>query len=402
MAIRQLESPISTATLLELTKVRPTMIASFSKPIFAFAVILGLLVGVETMTFAQEESKLESAKSAARPVVAFGSKKQLTVDDANSAAVKKDEQSKLAHASASKNDIDPKKTADESIAGVTYSNPITTRWRMNAIIRGGAGPAHTMLVTMPIPNHWPEQSVAIVDEDIPANIAKVSYRNLESGVRQIVVAIPQVRAREDIKISVTFEALTSQINPPSDTTLFVRPKTSHKEGRAYLGVSAQINYRNAKLKKEVKAIVKGKTEIWEQVETIYDWVRDNVEDTSTQAQDAQTTFREKKGCAEDKVGLFVAMCRAHKIPARMVWVQGAQYAEFMLIDANLDAHWFPCDVGGIREFGSVSEPRIILQKGDSIRVPEKESRQKLVAEFATCKGKSKPSVRFHREILSED
>jgi transglutaminase-like putative cysteine protease len=259
-----------------------------------------------------------------------------------------------------------------------------------------------MLVTMPIPNNWPEQTVAIVDEDIPANIANVTYRNLESGVRQIVASIPQVRAREDIKIAVTFEVRTSQINPAPDVSLFKRPKTSHKAGRTYLGVSAQINYRNNKLKKEVKSIVKDKTEVWDQIETIYDWVRDNIEDTSTEAKDALSTFRDRKGCSEDKVGLFVAMCRAHKIPARMVWVQGAQYAEFMLIDDNSDPHWFPCDVGGIREFGSVSEPRIILQKGDSIRVPEKESRQKLVAEFATCKGKSKPSVRFHREILSEE
>jgi len=296
----------------------------------------------------------------------------------------------------------PKANPDEPVVGLTFANPITTRWRLNAIIRGGSGPANSMLVTMPIPTNWPEQSVAIVEEDIPANIAKVTYRDLESGVRQIVAAVPQIRAREEIKISVTVEVLTSQIIAAPQPSEFIRPKTNHREGRKYLGVGPQINYRNGKLKKEVKSITKDKSQVWDEVEAIYDWVRDNIEDTSTQPQDVLNAFQDRKGCSEDKVGLFIAMCRAHKIPARMVWVQGAQYAEFMLIDAKQNAHWFPCDVGGIREFGSTSEPRIILQKGDSIRVPEKKSRQKLVAEFATCQGKSKPSVRFHREILSSD
>ena len=290
---------------------------------------------------------------------------------------------------------------DTPVVGVTFANPVTIRWRVNAIIRGGSGPAHTMLVTMPIPNSWPEQSVAIVEEDVPPNIAKVTYRNLDSGVRQIMAVIPQIRAREDIKIAVTIEVVTRQVIAPPDTSVFVRPKTSNRDGRVYTGISPQINYRNSKLKKQVKAIVKDKTLIWEQIEAIYDWVRDNIEDTPTQPQDSKTTFRDKKGCGEDKVGLFIAMCRAHKIPARMVWVQGAQYAEFMLVDSKRKPHWFPCDVSGLREFGSTSEPRIIIQKGDSIRVPEKESRQKLVAEFATCKGKSKPSVKFHREVIAD-
>ncbi len=286
--------------------------------------------------------------------------------------------------------------------GVTYSNPVTTKWKVIASIRGGAGIAQNMLLTIPLPTDWPEQSVTIAEEEIPTKIANVGYRDLDSGVKQLIASIPQINAREEITISMTFIVSTSQVNPPTDTSVFVRPKSNHRDGRPYLGVSPDINFRDTKLRKQVKDVVADKSGIWEEIEALYDWVRDNIEDNTAQPQDVVAVFRAKAGCNEDKVGLFVAMCRAHKIPARFVWVQGTQYAEFMLVDSQANAHWFPCSVGGVREFGSMSDPRIVLQKGDSIRVPEKEARQKFVAEFATCKGTSKPSVKFQRQVLSAD
>jgi hypothetical protein len=85
-----------------------------------------------------------------------------------------------------------------------------------------------------------------------------------------------------------------------------------------------------------------------------------------------------------------------------VWVEGSYHAEFMLVDSETNTHWFPCSVVGIREFGSLTDPRVILQKGDSIRVPEKETRQKYVREFLSCSGKSRPAVEFIRELLPAD
>ena len=70
----------------------------------------------------------------------------------------------------------------------------------------------------------------------------------------------------------------------------------------------------------------------------------------------------------------------------------------MLIDKNKKAHWFPAVVVGPREFGQLSEPLPILQKGDSIRVPEKKQRQKFVAEFASAKGAAKPIIKFVRQL----
>jgi hypothetical protein len=318
---------------------------------------------------------------------------QVKPDSANDPATSDDEEQSR---------VDEHPADDAPATGVTFSNPVDAKWKVGVRVIGASKIARNMLVTIPVPNDWPEQRVSMASEEIPSNVDKVTFRDLDSGVRQLMLTIPVVRAREETIVTMTFLVSTRQVIGPPNPTVFVRPKSNHKQGKPYLGVGPQINYRNTKLRKQVKELVASKEFVWQEVEAIYDWVRDNIEQRDSAADDVISIFREKSGCAEDKVGLFVAMCRANKIPARMVWVEGTQYAEFMLVDKEKNAHWFPCSVVGIREFGSISDPRIILQKGDSIRVPEKESRQKFVAEFATCVGTKKPIVRFVREALPAD
>ena len=295
---------------------------------------------------------------------------------------------------------------EQEVEGITFSDPVTSKWKVGTRIIGGASPAQNVLITIPVPNDWPEQSVAFDDVDVKSTSRVVDdFRMLEPGIRQLVVKMPRLGAREEVIVSVTCAVTTKQINAPVDKSVFVKGKTNHRQGKVFLGVGPDINFRNSKLKKEVKNIVKDKQSVWEEGEALFDWVRDNIEDVVQEPSDVVQVFRHRKGCNEDKVGLFVAMCRANKVPARMVWVEGTQFAEFMLVDANKKAHWFPCRPGGLREFGEITEPRVILQKGDSIRVPEKEQRQKFVAEYVTCEGRgksAKPTVRFFRELLPED
>jgi len=94
------------------------------------------------------------------------------------------------------------------------------------------------------------------------------------------------------------------------------------------------------------------------------------------------------------------MCRINKVPARMVFVHGTQYAEFYLVDDKQQGHWFPCNVTGIPEFGSLSDPKIILQKGDNYRVPGEKQKLKFVPEKATWKGNKPRKMGFLREPMA--
>ena len=284
------------------------------------------------------------------------------------------------------------------VVGVTFSDPVTSNYQVGFQALAVKKSATQVMVTLPVPNDWPEQTVSVVDETIPTDMGSIKDRKLNSGVKQLVITVPRLRPGAEVRMLMTYQLKTSQINPPPDTTVFLRPKVSHREGKPYTQSSPEISFRDSKLKKQVKQLVADKATPWEEVEAIYDWVRDEIDIRSGDSRDTSKVFQDRFGCAEDTVGLFVAMCRANKIPARMVWVTGKQYAEFMLIDKNKKAHWFPAVVVGPREFGQLSEPLPILQKGDSIRVPEKKQRQKFVAEFATAKGAAKPIIKFVRQL----
>ena len=96
------------------------------------------------------------------------------------------------------------------------------------------------------------------------------------------------------------------------------------------------------------------------------------------------------------------MCRAIKVPARMVWVPDHCYPEFYLADDEGTGHWIPCQAAGTRAFGSMPEMRPILQKGDNFKVPEKPKSQRYVAEHVEAKpvrGSRAPKVTFVREYV---
>lgn len=296
---------------------------------------------------------------------------------------------------------DKTKAADDEpaeVQGVTFSDPIVSNYQVGFQAVAVKKSATQVLITLPVPSDWPEQTVSVIEETIPTDMGSIKDRELNSGVKQLFVTVPRLRPGTEVRMLMTYQVKTSQVNPPPNTAVFLRPKISHREGKPYTGSSPNINFRDSKIKKQVKELVAEKATPWEEIEAIYDWVRDEIDIRSGESRDTAKVFKERYGCPEDLVGLFVGMCRANKIPARMVWVTGKQYAEFMLIDENKKAHWFPAVLVGPREFGQLSEPLPILQKGDSIRVPEKKQRQKFVAEFATCKGTSKPIIKFVRQL----
>jgi hypothetical protein len=72
------------------------------------------------------------------------------------------------------------------------------------------------------------------------------------------------------------------------------------------------------------------------------------------------------------------------------------------MDQQGEGHWFPCQVAGTRDFGSMPDHRPILQKGENIKVPEKSEPQRFVAEFLTGRGgrgSGQPQVKFVRKLL---
>lgn len=275
------------------------------------------------------------------------------------------------------------------------------RIRIGMTVRAVGGPCGGLFATVPVPLEWPEQEVRIVDEEMTDHIRSITYRTTYDAAKQMLITIPRIRSGDSAEVLITFEVNRHSILPPTETEGFVIPDSSDlpRELHRYLGESPYIEIRHNEIREAAREVGGEDLSGWEQVEMIYDWVREHVEYTNQPLKGALAALRDGNGDCEELTSLFIAICRIRGIPARTVWVPGHCYPEFYLHDAEGEGHWFPCQAAGDRQFGGMEEARIILQKGDNFRVPEKRERQRYIAEFLrgnTRGGGGQPEVRFLR------
>ena len=289
---------------------------------------------------------------------------------------------------------------EEAGNGPRMDKPLTKKWQVGVKVRAVGGNVGSLFGTIPVPSDWPEQQVKVVAEDVSPHVGSVTYRMIDGGVRQMVFEIPQIPANDTAKALITFEVTKSSMLPPTDTTVLVIPKSPPKETRKFLGPSPMIEIANAKIKNLTKELVTGKEGAWAQIESLCDGVREKVKLDKDKIKGALAALRDGKADKEDMTALFVACCRVHKVPARMVWIPDSCYAEFYLEDAKGKGYWFPCQVAGDKSFGAQPDQRPILQKGDNFKVPEKKESMRFVNEFLTGKGGGggAPEVEFVRRL----
>ncbi len=285
-----------------------------------------------------------------------------------------------------------------STGGPVLGSERIQRWKVGMVVTART-PCVNVFGTLPVPTDWPEQDVRVVEEQISTTIHQVRYRDLEDGgIRQMLVTVPQLAAGETAEAIVTVEVTRRAVDLPTDPATYQVPKRVPRDVRKYLADSPLINSHDRKVRDVAKEVTADKGTAWEKVEAIQAWVKENIKHTNDKFKGTDKTLTEKGGHIEDLTGLFIAMCRAQKIPARTVWVPDYCYAEFYLEDAGGHGYWFPCELKEKTVFGTVSADYVIMQKGDNIRVPEKKDKPyRLVPEYV--EGKGTPSVSFVRQIV---
>ena len=296
---------------------------------------------------------------------------------------------------------------DRSVDNQASPGPQQVYWQVELLIEPTNMPIKKGEATLPIPSDWPEQSVAIRDESSTPGVA---YRqvDLDEGLRALVVDIPATPLGEKVELSITFAVTLTPLAPPEKTQYLKIPPKPSKELSRYLNSSELIEPKNAAIKKLASELVEGKHNDWERIEAMYDWILANIELSPGAAVGSVRVLSNKKGAREDRVNLFVALCRNQKIPARMVWADRSEYAEFYLLDEAGDGRWYPCQFAGPREFGALAKPVIIEQKGDNFEVPGSKDRIRYMVEKAKVStvrpARSKadsPSVSFMRRQIFE-
>lgn len=292
----------------------------------------------------------------------------------------------------------------------------TIRFQVGAEITAARGACRDIKAMVAVPLETPEQDVQQVSEDFSRQVDKVKYRDLDGGARQMLITIPYLGAGETARAVVTFEVSTRTVEPPEDevTRQLSLPRRPERAVRKFLTESPLIEKDNGQIRSLARDLWRqageqsgqgddGEATDWQRVEYLYDYVLQNIQYSEGPDKSALNTLRDGKADCHGRSALFIALCRANKVPARVVWVNQHCYAEFYLEDAEGEGHWYPIESAGTRAFGGMPLARIILQKGDDFRVPERRGERLFYATDQLTAypvgGSGKPRVQYIREVV---
>ncbi len=272
-------------------------------------------------------------------------------------------------------------TPDDGQRGPRLGKAVSTKYRAGMIFEARAnGGCKDLLGTAPVPTEFPEQKVRTLEENFPRS-ARVDYRDLkEGGARQLVFRMRELKPGQRVEATVLFEVTRRPLLPPSQPEIYRFPKTVPRDLRRYLKAGDYIESTSKTVRKlasdiieQVEAANKDATD-WEKIDALFEYVRTEISYKEAQVEKpmrgALAALRTRDGDCEDMSALFIAMCRSLDVPARLVRVPGHCWAEFYLVDDEKNGYWFPAQVAGTEELGSMQDVRVILQKGDSFRLPE--------------------------------
>jgi transglutaminase-like putative cysteine protease len=279
----------------------------------------------------------------------------------------------------------------------------TVRYRVGAKVAANS-PIPALTIVMAVPLEGPEQAVAALDEDLSPGV-RVTYRDLDAGVRQMVITVSDLAQGDQAHAFATFEVRTSTSIPPRATAEFKIPKRVAGALRPYLKPSPLIEATHSKIRaaaRDALAAAPANATDWQRVEALYDYALEHVSYQLGDDKAATQALADGAGDCQAIAAVFVAICRAARVPARMVWVDGHQYAEFYLETTPGEGRWFPAESAGTRAFGWMPLARVVLQKGDAIRVPERPREVlRYASEYAVMpvQPAAPPAVTYVREVL---
>ncbi len=280
----------------------------------------------------------------------------------------------------------------------------TQRFRVGVEITASRGQCRNVLAMIAVPFACPEQDVQILEEQLSPEVRKVTYRTIDQGVRQMLVHVPMLRNGEVATAIVSFEVRTQTVKPPLAPEELRIPKTVRGPLKKYLGTSPFIESRHRQIRDLAREIVDelpSDATDWQKLEAIYDRVQADIEYVEGPDKSAIRTLQDGQGDCQAISAVFVALCRSMSVPARLVWVENHCYPEFYLENADGEGHWYPSESAGQKAFGKMPTARIIFQKGDNFRIPERpKDRLRYASDWAKgvpAPGGGKPRVKFIRE-----
>ena len=261
----------------------------------------------------------------------------------------------------------------------------------------GRGNATGIKATTPAPVHMPGQEIERATIDKVGCVA--DFRRLTPEAGQLILAAPAIAKGQTIGATATIKLTLYKDYQGFEKERFPaeQPRIPKDFAKAYLYDSPGIQTRAAEVK-ELAAKVGGQKEHpWDKARAFHAWVWENIRKQIGPYTSVLDAIKNRVGDCEEHAAVFVAMCRSSGIPARLVWVPNHNWAEFYLADESGKGHWIPAHTSCYSWFGWTGAHELVLQKGDSIPLPEKRKPQRLLEDWMQWVG-VRPTARWWAEL----
>jgi Transglutaminase-like superfamily len=261
----------------------------------------------------------------------------------------------------------------------------------------GQGGATQIKASTPVPVPCPEQKIE--SEKIDTEGCDAEIRQLGPFARQLFLSSPQIAAGQTIRATVLQKLVVSKEYLGFERDRFPRKQSISAEVRKqYLGESPGIDPRATEVRQLLGKLRSEKDHPWDLAKNFADWIRENIKAFIGPFTGATTALKTLRGDCAEMSAVFVALCRAAEIPARLVWVPNHNWAEFYLIDEKKDEQWIPVHTACYFWFGWTGVHEMVIQKGDRIRVPEKPKPYRLLEDWLQWSGR-KPHAQYTAEVV---
>ncbi|HEX3998108.1 MAG TPA: transglutaminase-like domain-containing protein [Pirellulales bacterium] len=261
----------------------------------------------------------------------------------------------------------------------------------------GRGGASQIQATTPAPIEVPEQKLE--EPAIKTDGCQATIRDVGPDASQLYLTADEIAPGQKISASVEYRLTAYKQYMGYVRDQFPRQQKPPRDvANLYLGDSPGIQTRI----KEVRLLLdelRGDTQHpWDLAKKFADWIPHHIKPQVRPYTSVTAALDDRQGACAEMSAVFVALCRAAGIPARLVWVPDHNWAEFYLIDEQGEGHWIPAHTACYFWFGWTGAHELVLQKGDRLRMPERGNRLfRLQEDWLRCSGR-KPQVRYIAEL----
>ena len=276
-----------------------------------------------------------------------------------------------------------------------YLEPRRYRLRVGIELTG-RGDVGDVFASTPVPIVAPEQQITA--ERTFAQNAQAAITMLTPTARQLALATPQLAKGLTATATAEFDLTISKQYFAYDADDFpAEQKIPNDIRAAALGDSPGIQTRSPQLLSLFDELRQTRIHPWHLARAFADWVPQHIRPRLGAYTSVTTALETKVGDCEEMAGVFVALCRAAGIPARLVWIPNHVWSEFYLTNRDGEGHWIPAHTACYPWFGWTGVHELVLQKGDRLRLPGKTGLIRLQTDRLRYKG-TKPDARYWAEL----